>query len=92
MIDAYFYDMEQILKEAYRVSRTNAQLWFVVGTSSYAGIEIPVDLILADIATKQGWSLLNVNALRKLRTSSQCASDKVHKIKLRESLIICKKD
>lgn len=92
MINNYFYDMEQILHESYRVSKKGAQLWFVVGTSSYAGIEIPVDLILADIASKQGWSLLNVNALRKLRTSSQCASDKTNKIKLRESLIICKKE
>jgi DNA modification methylase len=92
MINNYFYDMEQILHQSYRVSKRGAQLWFVVGTSSYAGVEIPVDLILADIASKQGWTLLNVNALRKLRTSSQCASDKNKKIRLRESLIICKKE
>lgn len=91
MIDAYFFDMEKILQESYRVSTNGAQMWFVVGTSAYAGIEIPVDLILADIAVKQGWALLNVNALRKLRTSSQCASEEVRKIRLRESLVICQK-
>lgn len=91
MINSYFYDMEQIFKEAYRVANPGAQLWFVIATSSYAGIEIPVDLILADIAVGQGWSLKNVNALRKLRTSSQCSSDDIRKIRLRESLIICEK-
>ncbi|MCR1986020.1 site-specific DNA-methyltransferase [Blautia coccoides] len=91
MIDSYFYDMEQIFKEAYRVAEPHAQLWFVIATSAYAGIEVPVDLILADIATKQGWNLKNVNALRKLRTSSQCSSEDIRKIRLRESLIICEK-
>lgn len=91
MINSYFYDMEQIFREAYRVANPGAQLWFVIATSSYAGIEIPVDLILADIAVGQGWSLKNVNALRKLRTSSQCSSEDIRKIRLRESLIICEK-
>ena len=91
MIDAYFFDMERILHESYRVSTNGAQLWFVVATSAYVGIEIPVDLILADIAVQQGWTLLNVNALRKLRTSSQCPNEDGRKIRLRESLVICRK-
>jgi len=91
MVDSYFYDMERIFAEAYRVSSSHAQMWFVVATSSYAGIEIPVDLILGDIAVRQGWNLKTVNALRKLRTSSQCSSEDIRKIRLRESLIICEK-
>ncbi len=91
MINAYFCDMEKIFSETYKVSSKGAQIWFVVGTSSYAGIEIPVDLILADIATKQGWSLIGVNALRKLRTSSQCINDDIRKVRLRESLVMCHK-
>lgn len=91
MINAYFFDMEQIFKESYRIASKNAQMWFVVATSAYAGVEIPVDLILADIATKQGWELMSVNALRKLRTSSQCSNDNIRKIRLRESLVICYK-
>ena len=91
MIDSYFYDMERILKETYRISNHNAYLWFVVSTSAYAGIEIPVDLILADLAQQQGWDLCNVNALRQLRTSSQCVDENAKKIRLRESLVICRK-
>lgn len=91
MINAYFYDMEKVFAETYRVARKGCQMWFVVATSAYSGIEIPVDLILADIAVKKGWNLNNVNALRKLRTSSQCSSDDIRKIRLRESLVICQK-
>lgn len=91
MVDDYFYDMERILEESYRIASKGAQLWFVVSTSAYASIEIPVDLILADIAIKQGWTLKSVNALRKLRTSSQCVAENKKKIKLRESLIVCQK-
>lgn len=91
MINCYFFDMEKIIEESYRVARKGASLWFVISTSAYAGIEIPVDLILADIAVRKGWELIGVNALRKLRTSSQCSSEEIRKIRLRESLIMCRK-
>lgn len=91
MVSSYFYDMEEVLKQSYRVAKRNSQLWFVVSTSAYSGVEIPVDLILADIATAHGWKLDSVNALRKLRTSSQCVNENQQKIRLRESLIICRK-
>ena len=67
------------------------------GSISDAGLalarccRIPVDLILADIATTHGWELDSVNALRKLRTSSQCVDENQQKVRLRESLIICRK-
>lgn len=91
MVSSYFYDMDIVLREAYRTAKDGAQLWFVVSTSAYSGIEIPVDLLLADIASKQGWALESVNALRKLRTSSQCVDENMQRVKLRESLIICRK-
>lgn len=91
MVSSYFYDMEEVLKQSYRIAKRNSQLWFVVSTSAYSGVEIPVDLILADIATAQGWELDSVNALRKLRTSSQCIDENQQKVRLRESLIICRK-
>ena len=89
MIHNYFTDMESVLNECYRVAASNATMWFIVSTSAYAGIEIPVDLLLADLATKCGWELQSVNALRNLRTSSQCIDSDVRKVRLRESMIAC---
>ena len=91
MISSYFFDLEIVINQAYRVAKPGAKLWFVVSTSAYAGIEIPVDIILADIAETNHWIIEGVYALRKLRTSSQCENNNKQKVKLRESLIICRK-
>ncbi|EHQ88999.1 hypothetical protein [Desulfosporosinus youngiae] len=91
MIHNYFSDMQEILRECYRVASSGAVMWFIVSTSAYAGIEIPVDLILADTATQCGWELESVNALRNLRTSSQCIDSDVRKVRLRESMVACRK-
>jgi hypothetical protein len=91
MIHNYFSDMQKVFSECYRIASSRATMWFIVSTSAYAGIEIPVDLILADIATKCGWMLESVNALRYLRTSSQCIDSNSHKVRLRESMVACKK-
>jgi hypothetical protein len=42
-----------------------------VSTSAYAGIEVPVDLILAEIATRNGWGLREIGVLRYLRSAGQ---------------------
>lgn len=33
MVSSYFYDMEEVLKQSYRIAKQNSQLWFVVSTS-----------------------------------------------------------
>ncbi len=45
MIQAYFEDMEGVLRELYRLGSRQAQLWLVVATSAYGGIEIPDTLL-----------------------------------------------
>lgn len=91
MIHNYFSDMEEIFEECYRVAANGTVMWFIVSTSAYAGVEIPVDLLLADLAVKCGWELEGVNALRNLRTSSQCIDSDIRKVRLRESMIACRK-
>lgn len=71
MIQAYFEDMKTILTRLRRRAATNASAWFVVSTSAYAGVEIPVDLILADIGRQAGWFLREIGVLRYLRSSGQ---------------------
>jgi DNA modification methylase len=91
MVANYFSDMSEIFSESYRVSKHGSTMWFIVSTSAYAGIEIPVDLILADLAANCGWELEGVHALRSLRTSSQCADSEIRKVRLRESMVACRK-
>jgi DNA modification methylase len=94
MVQAYFEDMRRVLRHLRRAARDDATMWIVVSTSAYAGVEIPVDLIIADIATGCGWYLREVSVLRYLsrvagqqwkELSEKKENNKPH---LRESVII----
>jgi len=92
MVQAYFEDMQTVLGHLRKHARTDAHLWMVVSTSAYAGVEIPVDLIIADIACKVGWSLKEIGVIRNLRSSGQHiktikGTDK-SRHQLRESVVV----
>jgi DNA modification methylase len=70
MAQAYFEDMSTVLKSLRRKAKAGASLWLVVSTSAYAGVELPVDLIIADIGASNGWLLRDVHVLRHLRRVS----------------------
>ncbi len=93
MIQAYFEDLRVVLRKLHGLARDDAVVWLVVSTSAYAGVQVPVDLILADIGTQVGWSLREVCVLRHLRSSGQhrrqlSATERENVFPLRESLII----
>jgi hypothetical protein len=92
MVQAYFEDMETILVGLKKAALPDASLWLVVSTSAYAGIEIPVDLILADIGQQSGWHLREVGVLRYLRSSGQhmrrFEPGERKAIPLRESIVV----
>lgn len=92
MIQAYFEDMENILTQLHSRAEKNASLWLVVSTSAYAGVEIPVDLILADIGSKVGWELEEIIVTRHMRNSMQNAKKWLNgnatSKRLRESIVV----
>lgn len=89
MVQAYFEDMEVILRGLRLRAHDNASMWLVVSTSAYAGVEVPVDLILAEIGQRAGWFLREVGVLRYLRSSSQHYKKGENKsVPLRESVVI----
>ena len=93
MVQAYFEDMHAVLRGLKRQARKAASLWLVVSTSAYGGVEIPVDLILAEIGQRAGWFLREVGVLRYLRSSSQHVLQRDRPstnspVRLRESVVI----
>ncbi len=86
MIQAYFEDMQNILQLLKGKSAKDGQVWFVVSNSAYAGLEVPVDLIIADIASKMGWFLKEIGVLRYVKKRKTIYSPNI--TKLRESVII----
>jgi len=92
MIQAYFDDLATILGGVKIRMRKGGQIWLVVSTSAYAGVHIPVDLIIAELGHELGLRLKGVHCLRYLRTSSQQYTQlQTNKAPLRESLIILQK-
>lgn len=90
MIQSYFEDMQKIFFELLIKAKTNGELWVIVGNSAYAGIEVPVDLILAEIGTREGWKLKRIEVLRYIYRRKTKYSDGIDK--LRESLIVFHKN
>lgn len=92
MVQAYFEDMKNVLCRLRSLAHTKAHLWIVVSTSAYAGVEIPVDLIIADIAGKTGWRLNEIGVIRNLRSSGQHSNtvgrDNINPLRLRESAVV----
>lgn len=92
MVQAYFEDMETILRGLRRKAKDNASVWLVVSTSAYSGVEVPVDLIIAEIGQRVGWFLREVGVLRYLRSSSQhvkrVGEADGKSVPLRESVVI----
>ena len=89
MIQAYFEDMLSVLELLYSKAEKNAQLWFVVSNSAYANKEIPVDLIIADIAKLAGWKLREIGVLRNIKRRKTKHSPDISF--LRESVVIMRK-
>ena len=71
MIEAYFHDLKNVLEQVFRLLKRGAEAWLIVSTSAYKALQIPVDLILADIGCEAGLTLKGVYVLRNLRSSSQ---------------------
>lgn len=93
MIKAYFEDMDIVLRSLRSRAESKASMWIVISTSAYAGVEIPVDLIIADIARQCGWYLREVRVLRYLDRVSGQQWDELRQQKesgprLRESVVI----
>ena len=89
MIRGYFDDMEEILKNMSKVMIKGARAYIVVANSGYRGVLVPTDLLLAEIAEKNGFQVNNIYIARKIRASSQQMSllhDGYNKL-MRESII-----
>lgn len=63
MVRGYFYEMACVIAECARILRAGAPLFMVNDNVRYAGVEIPVDLILSDFARSLGFEVENILVL-----------------------------
>jgi hypothetical protein len=70
-VRTYFADLALVCQEVHPLLRRGGKAWIVVSTSGYAGVELPVDLIMGDVVSKSGWKLCGIYVLRELRAAGQ---------------------
>ena len=88
MLNGYFADMEEVLKNVYTTLKKGGHCDIVVSNSAYAGIIIPTDIFLAMIAEKIGFKVIRIDVERLIITSSQQYKKTEHLKKyLRESIV-----
>lgn len=88
MLNGYFADMEEALRQIYDSLKNGGHCAIVVSNSAYAGIVIPTDVFLAMIAEKIGFKVQEIAVERLIITSSQQYKKTEHVRKyLRESIV-----
>lgn len=92
MLNGYFADMEESLRQIYEVLKEGGHCAIVVSNSAYAGIIIPTDVFLAMIAQRLGFTVEEIEVERLIITSSQQYKRTEHiRRYLRESIVKLKK-
>ena len=93
MLQNYFYDMQRVMQNCFKILKTGGYFFIVVGNSSYKGIPIRTDEILAQEAQKLGFICEEILIARKLNTSSQQMKiiESKERFYLRESIIVLRK-
>ena len=90
MLIGYFCDMEKCLKEWNQILAKGAQVALVVDNVRFEGEMVPVDLILSDLAEKNGFQIQKIIVARYKGNSSQ-QMKKYGRVPVRESIIIWRK-
>lgn len=92
MVSGYFDDMTGILKRTFQVLNPGGVSAIVVANSSYQGLIVPTDLLLAKIAQEVGFKVERIIKARAIRGSSQhMARQTMFQGLMRESIIILSK-
>lgn len=90
MVVGYFNDIYRIIKDVYRVLKTNSYALLVLGDSAPYGIHIPTDKLIGDIGLDIGFESYEIEILRT-RGDKWKANPQRHTIPLREGIVILKK-
>ena len=91
MIKGYFDEMACVIHECHRILKPNAPLIMVNDNVRYAGISIPVDLILSNIAEEIGFKIENILVLQNGKGNSSQQMGKHGRDQLRKCVYIWRK-
>ncbi len=91
MIEGYFEDMYLALSEISRCLKDGGKVGLVVSNVRFAGVNLPIDELLADVGKQVGLHVKEILAMRYRGNSSQQMRD-YNRVPSRESVVIWRKD
>ena len=91
MIRGYFYELSCVIYELHRILYKNSLIFMVNDNVRYAGVSIPVDLILSNIAEKIGFEIINILVLPQKKGNSSQQMGNHGRVELRKCVYIWKK-
>jgi len=71
MVAGYFHDMDIVFNKLKKVIRNNGIFVLDIGDSQFAGVHIPTDEILTQLAIKHGFRLYDEEVIRTRRSKNQ---------------------
>ncbi len=74
---SYFNDTDRFCRVAGQVLKPGGRAVVVVGNSILQGVEIPIDNILAELASRQGLVAENIHIVRQKRVGASIVSSSV---------------
>jgi len=89
LLVGYFEDMEKVFQELSSCMPKGSYCYVVVNQSSYLGVVIPTDLLLADIAGRFHLSVTNLIACGKATTSAQQLREYPYLHNMLRASIVC---
>ena len=92
MVRGYFYDLTVHLVQMSKLLKSGAKYVMVNDNVRYNGLEVPVDLILTDIATKVGFSCERIWVLPKGKGNSSQQMKKHGRRELRKCVYVWTKN
>lgn len=90
MLEGYFEDMNAFLKAAYQALVPGGHLALVVGNVRHAGVMVPVDVILVELAKRVGYEP-QISWVARLRGNSAQQMGRYGRMPARESVVLLQK-
>lgn len=84
LLQNYFYELTLVVAELSRVCTTGSSVFMVNDNVQYAGEEVPVDLILSDIAEELGFSCERIYVLKRGKGNSSQQMGRFGRTELRK--------
>ena len=91
MVQGYFLEMSFVIHEMFRVLRPGGFVAMVNDNVRYGGIEIPVDLLLSDLAASLGFEIERIWVLPKGKGNSSQQMGQYGRAELRKSICLWRK-